>query len=147
MEDVLRIDFGVKRLLINGGPDFLEFNPTSISFAEKFYKLKLDLDEKNKEYSSRSEAINLKRESGSGQDMFPEVLALSMEVCVYMREQIDILFGPGTSQTVFKDNNSLNMFEQFFSGITPYIEEVRKKKVSKYISTPRKKKETVIMGS
>jgi len=37
--DNLRIDTGIKKILINDGPEFIEFNPSDVIFAEKFYKL------------------------------------------------------------------------------------------------------------
>ena len=61
-----------------------------------------------------------------------ETLDFVVEVCNFLREQIDKVFGAGTSQTVFGETQSLEMFEQFFTGITPFIKSSRTEKVTKY---------------
>ena len=43
-----------------------------------------------------------------------------------------MVFGAGTSEKAFGEAQTLNMFEQFFDGITPYIQGARGQKVSKY---------------
>lgn len=144
--DNLRIDIGVKHITINDGPEFIEFNPSDIVFAEKFYQLIKDFEVKQVEYKKRSEEIAAKVEKdGIGiPTNLSDNLVLMRDVCEFMREKIDGLFGKDTSQKVFRDTLSLNMFEQFFTGITPFISTARTKKVAKYISHPKKKK-TIVM--
>jgi hypothetical protein len=57
-----------------------------------------------------------------------------------MRGQIDVLFGEGTSQKAFGNALELGMFEQFFSGITPFVQTVRKEKIAKYTNARPKKR-------
>jgi len=64
---------------------------------------------------------------------FTKTIALATEICNYLREQIDKVFGEDTSQMVFGDVQSLYMFAQFIDGITPYIQEVRVEKISPYL--------------
>ncbi len=130
-------------MTVNGDPNrVIAFNPKDALFAEKFYKLLSDLSEKQKEYQSRAEQLEandetdeagLPRNAGA-------LLALMTESCQYMREQIDHLFGKGTSDTAFGGANQLDMFVQFFDGVGPYIGEARAEKVQKYTNKrPRRK--------
>jgi hypothetical protein len=140
--DNLRIDTGVKRLTINNDPNrVIEFNPGDVVFSEKFYRLMANFKEKEKEFTARSEEIEANEEIG--EDGFPVRyklnIALMDEVCTYLKEQIDLLIGPGTSDTVFGDVKNLGMFDDFFSGIIPYMEDVRGDKLKKHIA-PKKGK-------
>lgn len=136
--DSVRIDTGVKRLQINDGPEFIEFNPSDITFAERFYALLRAFEEREAEYTERAKAIDA--DTGVDAHGIPNNVAAGLQmlrdVCEFMREQIDGLFGAGTSQKVFGDVMSLNMFQQFFDGITPYIRAARQKKVEQYVRTP-----------
>ena len=140
--DSLRIDTGVKKILINDGPEFIEFNPNDVSFAERFYSLIQEFEVKLKDYQARSDEIDGNKElDGNGIPVnFEARIALMREVCEFIRGKIDHLFGDGTSQRVFGNALSLNMFEQFFTGITPFIQKARYEKVAKYQKMPHKKR-------
>ena len=133
--DNIRIDLGIKKVLINDGPEFIEFNPSDVAFAEQFYQLMKEFELKRVEYQARAAEIDAITElDPDGIPVnFPDKLAIMREVCEFMREKIDDLFGKGTSQKVFGDARTLNMFEQFITGITPYIRAERKKKIEKYV--------------
>lgn len=131
----LRIDTGVIRLQINDGPGYIEFNPASVQFAQRFYALIGDFESKLEEYETRSAAIEANTETdknGLPVNM-PERLALLEETCNYIRAKIDDIFGAGTSQTAFGDDLNLDVFEQFLVGITPFVQRARSKKVEKYL--------------
>ncbi len=132
--DSIRIDTGVKRLLINDGPDVLEFNPTDIVFAEKFYAMIREFEEKQAEYQARAElaAADEKVDENGIPVNITKSLELLREVCIFLRERIDFLFGAGTSQKLFGDAMTLDMFEQFFEAIAPHIQRARADKVSRY---------------
>ena len=54
----LRIDTGGVKLKVNGDPTrVIAFNPTDISFAERFYSLLSEFEEKEKEYQQKVEAL------------------------------------------------------------------------------------------
>jgi hypothetical protein len=129
--DSIQIDTGLKKILINGDENvFIEFNPEDILFAEHFYALVQDFGIKQKEFEARSAALGV-----DGKPNLPANMALIKEMCVYLREQVDTLFGKGTSQKIFGDAMVLRMFEQFFTGLTPYIQIAREQKVAKYVVT------------
>ena len=138
--DSIRIDTGIKRIQINDGPNFIEFDPTDVAFADKFYKLIKDFDGKQADYQSRAKAISDDKEldSNGRPANIPAGLEMIREMCTFMRDGIDGVFGSGTSQTVFGDAMPLDlgMFTQFFHGITPFIQTARADKMNKYITPP-----------
>lgn len=135
MVDSIRIDSGVKRIAINDDPGrIIEFNPKDIIFAEKYYALVGEFKTKQNDFISRAEkleAVKDKDEFGLPVNM-GERIALTHEICVWTKEKIDNLFGPGTSEKAFGNVLSLEVFEQFFDGILPLIESARGDKVKKY---------------
>lgn len=132
--DSLRIDTGVRRIQINDGPEYIEFNPEDVTFAEKFYQLIKDFEIKKVDYQARSNAIDANQEvDANGLPVTLDTsLALLRESCEFFRDRIDNLFGAGTSQKVFGNALALSMFGQFFSGITPFIQSAREAKLLKY---------------
>lgn len=137
----IRIDTGTKRILINDGPEFIEFNPSDAAFAQQFYEMLQHFSEKQKELELRAEELDKnteKDEMGIAKNA-PEGIQLIMDVCLFMRSEIDALFGPDTSKKVFGAINNLNMFEQFFTGILPFIQGARESKIQKYTMSSRPK--------
>lgn len=134
MEHDIKIDAGLTRITINGGPAFIEFNPNDLRFAERYYTLYQTFNEKQKEYQKRLQELAAdKRRDENGQPAnLSKGLDTLLEICNFMREQIDVLFGEGTSQTVFGNTYVLEAFLQFFDGVTPYITEARSEKVQQY---------------
>ncbi|MFM8321000.1 MAG: hypothetical protein ACKOC5_08815 [Chloroflexota bacterium] len=123
--DSIKIDTGVQRVCINDDPGrVIEFNPTSVDFAERFYQLIREFEQRRVEYSRRAEALGSEDIDGS--------LALMREMAEYMRGQIDFLFGAGSSQAAFGDALNLPAIGQFLDGITPFIQMAREKKVERY---------------
>lgn len=141
--DNIKIDSGVKRISVNGDETrIIEFNPEDILFIERFYGLMKKFEEKEKEFIARSEEIT----KVSEKDAYGipvntgEQIKLVSELCAYLKAQIDEVFGKGTSKTAFGDTQTLNMFEQFFSGISPFVQRARAVKVDKYRKVPAKRK-------
>lgn len=131
----LHINTGEIRLCVNDDPDrVIAFNPTDISFAERFYGLLSEFEKKEKECRQKAEALqsNTETDSLGIPKSFGPALALLRETCGFLRQEIDKVFGLGTSQAAFGGANTLDMFEQFFDGITPFVQKAREKQVSKY---------------
>jgi hypothetical protein len=131
----LNIETGSVSLSINDDPErVITFNPSDVVFAERFYDMIAKFETKQIEYEARMKEI----ETVEGEDKYGiplnmgEQLKLIHEVCDYFMAQIDYIFGEHTSEVVFGTNRTLNMFEQFFNGITPFVSEARNKAVSKY---------------
>ena len=128
----IKIDLGTIQLAVNDDPErIIEFNPQDIGFAERFYTLLSEFDVKSREFYERAEKIE-KNDVENG-------LGLMREMCEYMREKIDQVFGEGSSQKAFGNAMTLNMFEQFFAGVTPYIQKARTEKVKQYTNRAQKR--------
>lgn len=137
----ININNGDIRLTINNDKNrVISFNPNDLGFVNNLYDLLADLESKEKEYKKRESEIdkNTKLDSYNIPVNLKEKLTLLQETCSYMRMQIDKVFGEGTSQKAFGNANSLDMFEQFFNGITPYIKKVRSPKMDKYTKNHNK---------
>lgn len=133
--DSIRIDSGIKRIAVNGDPErVIVFNPTDITFAERFYALFHDFEAKQGEYQQRAEAIDQVQETdANGLPVnLADRIAFMREVCEYVHRQIDELFGAGTSLKAFEGVLDLEMIGQFFKGITPFVAHARSEQLAKY---------------
>lgn len=132
----LRIQDSTIRLAVNGDEGrVVAFDPTSIEFVEKFYGLVGAFEKKEQEYKERSAELD----KDASVDAYgipvnaPERIALLRETCEFTRAQIDHVFGAGTSKAAFGDALSLEVFPQFFEGITPFVQKARQGKTDKYL--------------
>ncbi len=131
----IRIDVGSIRIAINDDENrVIEFNPNDVAFVENFYGLMREFEAKEQEYSKRLAEISANEDLDSNgiPKNIEENLVLVNEVCVFLREQIDKVFGEGTCQTAFGNANTIDMFEQFLVGVTPFIQKSREDKIAKY---------------
>jgi hypothetical protein len=141
----INLEQGVK-ITINGDPNrVISFDPTEITFAEKFYKLQGDFAKKQAEYLRRATSLDAEKDRNGFPVSIGDTLAFLREVCEYLRAQIDYLFGSGTSQTVFGDALSLDSISEFLNAITPYIQATRSEKMAKYAPPPAGKKRRNVM--
>lgn len=133
---------GVKRLSINDDPNrVIEFNPSDVLFAERFYKVYRDFEAKQTEFLEKSKQLDEKSKILTPEGLpsnLEEGVEFLREVCTFMREKIDLLFGEGTSQIAFGDALSLEMIGQFFDGISPYVWSAREAKLEKHTMKHRK---------
>lgn len=136
--DSLKIQSGERRIAINDDPNrIIVFNPQDVTFAEKFYRLIGEFENKSNEYRKQFEELEKvtdKDEHGFPVNM-PERLEILRDVCEYINTQIDNLFGAGASEKAFNGAMELDLYTQFFDGMTPFIQEARKEKIAKY-TTP-----------
>ena len=130
----IKIDVGVKRILINDGPEYIQFNPSDVVFVEKFQTVIAAFEAKIEEYKAHAKEIddNVATDKNGLPANLGEKLAMLRELCEFAHSQIDILFGDGTSQKLFNGALSMDMIEQFFDGIVPFIQDARDEKASRY---------------
>jgi len=102
------------RLLINDDENkVIEFNPSDLRFAQK---LKVMYDN----------LTNIKIES---QDIDGLI-----KVCEIIENNIDELFGAGTSAMVFEGQMDILLYHQFINELIPYAQKASEKRVAKYIN-------------
>ena len=131
----VHIDTGEVELHVNGDPKrVVRFNPQDVRFAENFYALLKEFDIKRAEFTARDEKIKAEGEKliDGLPASLPESFVMIREACIWLRGEIDKIFGAGTSQTAFGDALVLDVFEQFLAGVTPHIAKVRESKVAQY---------------
>lgn len=136
--DSIKIGSGKKRIAINEDPDrVIVFDPAEVGFAERFYKIYHEFQEKQIEYEKRSAFLDERKNEVDANGVpvnIYEGIAFLKEVCTFMRERIDYVFGDGTSQKAFDDSLSLEMIGEFLDGMTPFIEASRSEKMAKYLT-------------
>lgn len=135
MVDSLRIETGVKRILINDDPNkFIEFDPDDIVFAEKFYELFHEFKTTEKDFMQRAEQLDANKEVDELGMLLNagERIQLMKDLCQWAKDKIDYLFGEGTSQMIFGDVVKLDPIIQFFNGVAPFFKISRDEKVQKY---------------
>lgn len=121
--------------MINDDPQrTIEFDPEDLNFIDGFYELIGEFEAKEAEYSKRAEELQSDEQlDGYGiPKNMKAVITLAKEVCEYMKEKVDQVFGDGTSEKAFGKAMALDMFGQFFDGVTPYISSARDSKIEKY---------------
>lgn len=135
MPQSIQIQSAEVRVLVNDDPNrVITFNPEDIAFIDAFYDLIGEFDQKIEEFKQRELVLRKNKEV----DKYgipvstKEEIQLTKDLCAYLREKIDALFGAGTANTAFGKSNTPDMFVQFFDGITPFIQTAREKKVQKY---------------
>ena len=139
--DELVLKSGIKRIAIKDDEGNvtgeISFNPADVAFAERFYAVYQEFQEKTKEYEAKAVELDKANELVDAEGVpvqFANGIAFAREVCEFIFEKIDELFGAGTSKTVFRDSLDFEMIGQFFEGITPFIQQARSEKTNRYIS-------------
>lgn len=124
----------------------IRFNPSDVGFADRFYRIIADFEQKEKEYRLKADNIDANKETDSYgiPKSAGEGLALLKEFCDYMKTQIDYVFGEGTSQIVFGDAMVITMFEDFINGVIPFIQNARTDKIEKYTKTRKQSSKKVM---
>lgn len=98
------------------------FNPTDIESAKQMVAIQNEFTDKSKEFEARSKVCTEPKEQ----------IKLLDEIVTYFKGMIDRCFGEGSSDILFGSDKSLEMFFDFFEGITPYYEKASKDRMSKY---------------
>lgn len=126
--DTLKINLGNVSLKIvdenNNEKGIFTFNPNDINTANKFFDLLAELDIKKEEFT--------KREAELAEDDVKGKLALTLEVIDYFENKIDNIFGAGSSELIFGQTKSIDMFKDFFEGLMPYYQKASQNRIDKY---------------
>jgi len=109
----------------------ISFNPENTDFRAAVVALMNGVEEKEKEFTDKAKAIE-----ASAVDEIEKaksVITLEKEVGDYLSEEIDKVFGSGTSATAFGESCTIEAVMSFFDGITPFVRKASEKKMSKYV--------------
>lgn len=131
----LNLNLGGIELAVNGDMNkIISFNPDDIGFAERFYSLFSKLDEYQKKYTDK--VAQLEADTELDANGIPKNTAerfkTEKEMIEDLRSEFDVVFGDGTCEKAFGNMNTLDMFAEFLTAITPHVEKSRKNKISKY---------------
>jgi hypothetical protein len=142
--DSLTIKLNTIKLLINKGPDYIEFDADDIMFIEGFYSLIEQFQLKQIQYQQKMDGLDFDATTPGGLPLSAgETIAAMKDVCLFAHAKIDEIFGKGTSQKLFGSSLAFGPIEQFFVGITPYIKAKRSQRLQAFLPPkhkPRRRK-------
>lgn len=139
----MEISTGLRIPLTHEGEEIgsLRFDPTDVRFAESLYDFLDDLKQAEKDYAARAEELD----KNAGADEYGvstnarAQLALTREMCGYLHEHIDKLFGANTSALVFGESLSLEAIYDFLDGLAPYLDKAQAERVKKYTNRTQRR--------
>lgn len=99
-----------------------KFNPEDIKSARKIADLIEEYKSKSVEYAERAKKIETAEDN----------VRLLDEVVDYFKSSLDGVYGVGTSNILFGNASTLEMFDDFFSGIRPFYEKASKQRKKKF---------------
>ena len=125
--DTIRVSSQALRIAINDDPErVLTFNPNDAGFAQRFYSLVDRLENERKKFHSQL------TDAADPVAMGRQVNAKELEVLHLLRDELDAVFGAGTSQMVFGDTLDLDMVCQLLEGLTPFVRKARTERMAQY---------------
>lgn len=99
-----------------------KFNPNDIKVAKGVFHLK-------EEFTTKSKEFDVRRKKCKTAEQKMEFLE---EIVNYLESSIDAIFGSGSSELLFGESKSLDMFTDFFDGIIPYFTKASEDRMAKY---------------
>lgn len=134
MTQNINIGGEIKLTINNDATRVIRFDPTSVDFAEGFYNLLQRIETLETSYTEHMAELELNTEVDAHGIPTNEgdKFRLLHNLCDTLKTEVDAIFGEGTSEAAFKGAASLEMFEDLFNGVAPYIQQARAKKVDKY---------------
>ena len=97
----------------------VSFSPEDVGFASRYYAMMEGLSEREKAFQEPENP--------------GERLRQAENLCLWLRAELDVLFGEGTSQTLFGDSLNLNLLRQFFEGLAPAVRQARETCMAEYL--------------
>lgn len=141
MESIKINDGSIKLCVNDDETRVISFNPNDVNFAQRFYELLDDFNNKEQEMLGKAKALDdtLKYDAQGKPINMGEIFKFTKELDEYFREQLDYVFGEGTSKTCFGninvmsvDNKGNRILNNFLIAIAPYISKARQNKVNTY---------------
>jgi len=103
----------------------LKLTPGDVNFANRYMQLLTAFDTKQKELLERMGQCE------ASHDKAGEV-SIAAEFFAFVNGQIDYVFGEGTSAMLFGEVCTTEMYQQFFTAVTPIFQQARSGNVERY---------------
>lgn len=132
--DSIHVNSHSLRIAINDDPQrVLAFNPNDAGFAQRFYSLVDRLEEERKKLNDWAQEFHSQlTDAADPVAMGQQVNAKELEVLHLLRDELDAVFGAGTSQMVFGDTMDMDVVCQLFEGLTPFVRKARAERMAQY---------------
>lgn len=99
-----------------------KFNPQDIESAKRVFALQNELPVMQEEFERKIASAKTEEEK----------INILSGIVDYFNQAIDECFGKGSSDILFGGARTLSMYEDFFTGITPYYQKAGESRVKKY---------------
>lgn len=124
----LHISSGAVRLnIIRDGENVgvFTFNPKNLLEAQRYSDVVVEMQKKKVEYLERARVLDAENDIKGKIDFL-------IEYVKEMRNDIDKIYGEGTSDLVFGDTLDIDMFFDFIEGLAPYYKKASSERTAKY---------------
>lgn len=124
----LHISTGAVRLdIIRDGENVgvFKFNPKDISEAQRYSEVVTEMENKRVKYLEKAKTLDAENDIKAKIDFLAEYVK-------EMRNDIDKIYGEGTSNLAFGDTLDIDMFFDFIEGLAPYYKKASSERTAKY---------------
>lgn len=130
--DSIVLKSGGVRLCINDDPNrVIAFNPNDIGFVTRFFGL-IDLCRDAEQDAKEQEPALRRKYADDPLECARALIALEAALYDKVSTQIDAVFGAGTAQTAFGDEQDVDLVVQLLEGVRPYVAKARQTQIDKY---------------
>lgn len=111
------------RLEVNDNGDYIEFDLTDISLAERVMKASKDVVTVDEEYKKKDKEL-LEKYNNDESEALEERIKLELEMCQEMRKIFDSFMGKGACQKIFGEKNNYWQFLNLMEALEPHFEKM-----------------------
>ena len=102
-----------------------KFNPKNLAEAQRYAEVVSEMEKKKVEYLEKAKTLDAENDTKGKIDFL-------IEYVKEMRNDIDKIYGEGTSDLVFGDTLDIDMFFDFIEGLAPYYKKASSERTAKY---------------
>lgn len=132
--DEIRISSGAKSVnIVRDGVNVgvFTFNPKDVKEAQRHSEIVAEMEIKREKYIEKATELDKGNDAQAKIDFLAEFIA-----DIY--NDIDRIYGDGTSKMVFGDTLELDMISDFLRSLTPYYKTASEERTAKYKKTSSK---------
>lgn len=108
------------RLEVNDNGDYIEFDLTDISLAERVTKAGKKIQDIDSKYQEKKKQI-MEKNNNDEQASLEEMIEAELEMCQELRETFDSFLGKGACQKIFGDKNNYWQFLNLMDALEPHF--------------------------